>query len=257
MKLRSLLAAAAIAGVAISLPAKAQEVESAKATGFYATLGAGASWTGSTGNNAKSYTGSWTTGETFSGTYTPKLDLGAGFAGEAGVGYDFGDVRAELTYIYKGSNVGDITGSGSETGTLNGISYTNFPYNFTLSGTGTVSTNSVLVSGYYDIDTKSKFTPYVGGGLGYTNVSVPTQTGNATLSGGGITATQPVNVEGGSAGAFGYQAKAGVAYAASEKADVFLEGTYQGSTGVSIKGISYSPLNAFGLRAGVRFRFGS
>ena len=257
MKLRLLFAAAAATAVAFAAPVRAQEESVPKATGFYATLGAGASWTGNTGNNAKSYTGSWTTGETFAGTYTPKLDLGAGFAGEAGVGYDFGDIRAELTYLYKGSSVGDITGSGTETGTLDGVSYTNFPYTFNLSGSGTVSTNSVLVSGYYDIATNSKFTPYVGGGIGYTNVSVPTQSGTATLSGGGITASQSVNVEGGNAGAFGYQAKAGVAYAASEKADVFLEGTYQGSTGVSIKGISYSPLNAFGLRAGVRFRFGS
>ena len=66
-----------------------------------------------------------------------------------------------------------------------------------------------------------------------------------------------VEVKGGSAGALGYQAKLGVAYAASEKADIFLEGTYQGSSGVSINGLSYSPLNAFGARAGVRFRFGS
>jgi opacity protein-like surface antigen len=256
MQFRALAAAAALAVTAVASPVNAQENEAPKNTGFYATIGAGASWTGSTGNNSTSYNGSWTTGETFAGTFTPKLDLGAGFAGEAGVGYDFGDVRAELTYVYKGSSVGDITGSGSESGTLNGQVYSNFPYNFTLSGNGTVSTNSVFVSGYYDISTKSKFTPYVGGGLGYTNVSIPTQTGNATLSGGGITATQPVNVQGGSAGAFGYQAKAGVSYAASEKADVFLEGTYQGSTGVSVNTISYSPLNAFGLRAGVRFRFG-
>ena len=257
MKLRLLFAAAAASAVAFAAPVRAQEESAAKATGFYATLGAGASWAGSTGNNADSYTGSWTTGEAFAGTYTPKLDLNGGFAGEAGVGYDFGDVRAELTYVYSGYSVGDITGSGSESGTLLGVSYSNVPYTFTLGGSGTVSRNSVLVSGYYDIETKSKFTPYVGGGLGYTNVSVPTQSGTATLTTGGVDYQQGVEVKGGSAGAFGYQAKAGVAYAASEKADVFLEGTYQGSTGVTIQGLSYSPLNAFGLRAGVRVRFGS
>ena len=256
MKLRLLFAAAAATAVAFAAPVRAQEDSAAKATGFYATLGVGASWADNTGNNSKAYTGSWTTGEAFAGTYTPKLDLNGGFAGEAGLGYDFGDIRAELTYTYTGNSVGDITGSGTESGTLNGTIYTNVPYTFTLGGSGTVSRNSVLVSGYYDIETKSDWTPYFGGGLGYTSVSIPTQTGTATLTGGGITATQAVDVKGGSAGALGYQAKIGVSYAASEKADIFLEGTYQGSSGVSISGISYSPLNAFGARAGVRFRFG-
>lgn len=257
MKLRSLLAAAAIAGVAISLPAKAQEVESAKATGFYATLGAGASWTGNTGNRAKSYTGQYVTGESFAGVVTPIVDLGAGFAGEAGLGYDFGDVRAELTYVYKGASVGDITGSGTESGTYLGFPYSDLGYSFSASGSGSVNTNSVFVSGYYDIPTKSKFTPYVGGGLGYTNVSIPAQNGTAQLTALGLTFDQPIEVKGGSAGAFGYQAKMGVAYAASDKADVFVEATYQGSTDVTVQDVQFSGLNAFGARAGVRIRFGT
>lgn len=257
MKLRTLFAAAVLAATSVALPVKAQEESAAKATGFYATLGAGASWTGNTGNRAKSYTGEYVTGETFSGYVTPIVDLGAGFAGEAGVGYDFGDVRAELTYVYKGASVGDITGSGTESGTYLGFPYSDLGYSFTASGTGTVNTNSVFVSGYYDIPTKSKWTPYLGGGLGYTNVSIPAQNGTAQLTALGLTFDQPIEVKGGSAGAFGYQAKMGVAYAASEKADVFVEATYQGSTDVTVQDVQFSGLNAFGARAGVRIRFGS
>ena len=261
MQFRAFFAAAVLAATAVALPAKAQEDPAPKATGFYATLGAGASWTGNTDANNIGYNGSWTTGDTFSGKYSPKWDLGAGFAGEAGVGYDFGDVRAELTYVYKGASVGDITGSGTESGSLYGVSYNNVGYNFNFSGSGTVNTNSVFASGYYDIPTKSKWTPYVGGGIGYTNVSLPAQNGNATLNatfeGTAITATQPINQAGGSGSAFGYQAKVGIAYEVAPTADVFLEGTYQGSTSVTVNDISYSGLNAFGLRAGARIRFGS
>ena len=257
MKLRLLLAAAAASAVAFAAPVRAQEESAAKATGFYATLGAGASWTGNTGNRAKSYTGEYVTGESFAGVVTPIVDLGAGFAGEAGLGYDFGDFRTELTYIYKGASVGNITGSGTESGTYLGIPYSDLGYSFTASGTGTVNTNSVFVSGYYDIATKSKWTPYVGGGLGYTNVSIPAQSGTAQLTALGLTFDQPIEVKGGSAGAFGYQAKMGVAYAASEKADVFVEATYQGSTDVTVQDVQFSGLNAFGARAGVRIRFGS
>ena len=257
MKLRLLLTAAAATAVAFAAPVRAQEDSAAKATGFYATLGVGAAWTDNTSVNSLPYTGSWTTGETFNGNYTPTWDLGAGFAGEVGAGYDFGDIRAELTYVYKGASVGDVTGSGSESGTLYETSYSNVPYTFTFNGSGTVNTNSVFVSGYYDIPTKTKWTPYLGGGIGYTNVSIPAQSGTATLTAAGITAYQPISQSGGSAGAFGYQAKVGVAYEVAKTADVFLEGTYQGSGGVTINSQSYSGLNAFGARAGVRIRFGN
>lgn len=33
-----------------------------------------------------------------------------------------------------------------------------------------VETQSMMVNAYYDIDTKSKFIPYVGAGLGYAKV---------------------------------------------------------------------------------------
>ncbi|QNG30745.1 outer membrane protein [Synechococcus sp. LTW-R] len=254
MRVHFRIAAAAATFFAVSSPVFAQD-PSEEAKGFYATLGAGASWTNNTGNNEKSYSGVFDNGDAYSGFLTPQLDLGVGFAGEAGFGYDFGDIRAELTYLFNGPMIGEITGSGHESGTNLGNTYTDIPYGFTITGTGTLSTNSIFASAYYDIETKSKFTPYVGGGIGYTNVSVPTQSGSASLSSGATgTFSQSVKVDGGNAGAFGYLAKAGVAYAATSKADVFVEATYNGSTAFSINGLNYSPLYSYGARAGVRIR---
>ena len=93
----------------------------------------------------------------------------------------------------------------------------------------------------------SKFTPYIGGGLGYTNVGW----GAYSASAFGATLTQ----QSGSQGVLGYQAKLGVSFQASAKADVFVEGTYQGSSGFSVDTVNYDSMSAFGARVGARYRF--
>lgn len=116
--------------------------------GFYATLGLGASWPQNvTGNTS-------IVGIPVSGSYS----LGGGFAGEIGAGYDFGTVRTEVTYTYNNANIN--RGTLSALGQSGSLSISN----------GNVNTNSVMASAYVDIPTKSRWVPYVGAGLGYTNV---------------------------------------------------------------------------------------
>ena len=55
--------------------------------------------------------------------------------------------------------------------------------------------------------------------------------------------------------ALGCQAKAGVTYQVSPKADTFVEGTYQGSTFIGNR-LNVSSMNAFGARLGARYHFG-
>ena len=63
--------------------------------GFYGTLGLGAAF-------PQDVTGS----SSFSGvTVNGDYKLGGGFAAEAGVGYDFGPVRTELTYIFNNATL--------------------------------------------------------------------------------------------------------------------------------------------------------
>lgn len=196
------------------------------ATGAYATLGLGAAW-------PQNVTGTTTVlGIPVNGSY----GLNGGFAGEVGIGYDFGSVRSELTYSYNNATLSSVSGAalGVNLGSTN-IS------------NGSVNTNSVLVSTYVDIPTKSRWVPYVGGGLGYTNVAWGAYSATAF----GVTATQSP----GSQGVFGYQAKLGLSYLASKHADVFVEGTYQGAAGFSLGGVNYDPLNSWGARLGARYRF--
>lgn len=256
--MRKLSALLAIAGMAaIAAPAFAQDnpAPQDKTKGVYVTAGAGGSWASNantTYNNPTFSEGGTVYGS--QGTLKGDIPLGGGVAVEAGIGYDFGNsIRSELTYLYNNGSISastltlDATSGGTRyTGTLNPNT------------SGTFSTNSVMLSGYYDIQTKSKFTPYVGAGIGYTSVTLPAQnrvTGTYTVN--GESGNGWIDYGGGSGSAFGYQAKIGVSYSVSKPADVYVEGTYQGNTGTTINNLNLSALNLFGVRAGLRYRFGS
>jgi len=252
MQFRALAAAAALAVTAVAAPVNAQENEAPKDTtkGAYVSVGVGGNW-------ASDPSWSFADTGTFSGLRWTEnnngtADLGGGISVSPALGYDFGNnIRAELSYTYNAVSIGQSTVNAS--GTIGGFAYSG---SGNINTTGTLSANSVLVSGYYDIPTKSKFTPYVGAGIGWTGVSVPAQNVSATVTVNGERLTLPVEGDGGSGSAFGYQAKIGVSYLVAKEADVFVEGVYQGNTSVTIARSTYGSINDFGVRAGVRYRFG-
>jgi len=212
-----------IAQESTSQPSTTKPTPDAK--GFYATLGLGAAW-------PQNVTGDTTIGGVvIDGDYS----LNGGFATEVGAGYDFGPVRAELTYSYNHASLNSVTATALGTSASASIS------------NGGVNTNSVFASAYVDIPTNSRWVPYIGGGIGYTNVGWGAY--NATAF--GVTLTQ----EAGNQSVFGYQAKLGVSYLASKNTDVFAEATYQGATGFTVDNVNYDPLNSWGARVGARYRF--
>lgn len=229
ISLRHLVAATLLLPL-VAVGVKAEEATpnppSDEAKGFYATLGVGAAW-------PQNVTGDTTVlGVNVNGNYS----LGGGFATEVGAGYDFGVVRTELTYLYNHATLSSLSGSALGIN-LGSTSISN----------GGVNTNSVLASAYVDIPTKSRWVPYVGGGIGYTNVGW----GSYSATAYGVT----VNWLPGSQGVFGYQAKAGVSYLASKTTDVFVEATYQGTAGFTVDSVNYDPLSSWGARLGARYRF--
>ena len=248
MRRLSILAVAGLASFAAPALAQDESFPRASVKGVYVTAGAGGGWSSSPSAN---YTESGTAiGVPYSGTASGSSNLGGGVAIDAGLGYDFGNsTRAELTYVLGSYAVGNT----SYAGNVNAAGL-NFPFNGTISAAGNVSTNSIMLSGYYDFKNKSKLTPYLGAGVGYTSVSIPTMPASATVNG---TTVNNLTIDGGSGNAFGYQAKIGVSYSVSRPADIFAEAIYQGNTGVKINEVTYGPLNTFSLRAGARIRFGS
>lgn len=219
-----------LAAPALMLPAMAQEPASGttpdvNSKGFYATFGAGAAWPQNLNGSTSVF------GANVSGNYS----LNGGFALETGLGYDFGTVRGELTYLYDNASLNTL--SVTALGTTGTASITD----------GNVNTNSVLASAYVDIPTGSRWVPYLGGGLGYTNIgwgAFSARANNVT-----------VGFNSGSQGVLGYQGKVGLSYLASKTTDLFVEGTYQGTTGFTVDSVNYDPLSSWGARIGARYRF--
>lgn len=263
-------------------------------TGFYGTIGVGASWATNVSASGDSRTNNWVNGNAFNVvpafsagsivdnlstiTVNPrvKTKFGGGFAGEAGLGYDFGDVRAELTYVYNNSPINSVSGELKPRLNLNGNQYALRTRGLAVDGGNSTNSNSVFGSLYYDIPTNSRWVPYIGGGIGYTNVSwdgvdfnnvryttntvlpnLPfnSATRNSTVLDQNLWRRGSVSYGNQNVGLFGYQAKVGLTYVASCTTDVFAEGTYQGASNFEVSGFDFGSLNSWGGRIGARFRF--
>ena len=240
-----------IGASALPVAAQANDKVPKPKKGVYVTAGVGGSWGigPSASQSSSSSIGSLTTTTTIDSTQ----NLGGGVAVEAGFGYDFGNkVRAELTYVNNNYALSTLNFSGSTTVNQTGRVV---PFSGSSSLSGNMSTNSVMVSAYYDIPTKSRWVPYVGAGLGWTSVSVPSSQTSTSVTAGAITTSSTATSSADSASTFGYQAKAGVTYLISATTNAYVEATYQGNTSFTLNSASYDSLNAFGARAGFRYRF--
>jgi hypothetical protein len=190
-----------------------------QATGWYLTVGAGASTPADQ---------SWSTSD-LDFDANGDITFGGGFAVDAGVGYDFGAVRTELTYSYNRASFNDISFSGDN-------------FNFDASSSGVVNKNDVFGSVYLDVPF-GRWVPYIGGGIGYTNLSTP----GYTVAG--------YRFDSGSRGLFGWQGKVGIAYAVDYNWDVYAEGVYQGASGFYEGDVHFGSFNNWGGKLGFRYRF--
>ena len=190
-----------------------------QATGWYLTVGAGASTPSNQG---------WRTSD-LDFDANGDFQYGGGFAGDAGVGYDFGAIRTELTYSYNRASLNDVNFRGSG-------------YDFDVSSSGVLNKSDVFGSIYLDVPF-GRWVPYIGGGVGYTSLSTP-----------GFTVAD-YRFDSKSRGLFGWQGKAGIAYAVNYNWDVYAEGVYQGASGFYEGDIHYNSLNNWGGKLGFRYRF--
>ena len=81
-------------------------------------------------------------------------------------------------------------------------------------GTAELESQSLFLNAYYDIDTRTKFTPYVGGGIGYAKIE-----GSMSMPGMNIS-EDDTN--------FAWQLGAGVAYAVNKNISVDFGYRYTG-----------------------------
>ena len=114
---------------------------------------------------------------------------------------------------------------------------------------GEMNVQTFLVSGFYDFENKSKFTPYIGGGLGLAQLSSP----EVTTSLDDFSETKDIYAMAPSG-----QLIAGTSYELSPDIDVFLEGgllQIVPINGLSSKDFSIDPLRFAGVKIGTRWRY--
>ena len=129
----------------------------------------------------------------------------SGASAELGLGVDFGSLRIETTYAIDASQLEGYT-------SVRGVE---FDY---ISG-GEIRKQSVFLSGYWDILQKRNWTPYLGAGIGYSNLDV------RDFSDPGL------SYKGYNRSLLGYQFKAGVSINTSSRSQLFVEGVYRGTSG--------------------------
>ena len=151
------------------------------------------------------------------------------WSGEFGIGYRFSDnFRGELTY--------SAISAKNEDNTTN-----------TRWAVGEFDTHSLFASGYYDFLSESKFSPYIGLGLGPTLIETD-QYNN------GYFASDSSEVT------FGYQAKVGITYKAFESTDLFIEGVHKGTKAFRLGAVGgdneqVNPLKTYAAQLGIRYKF--
>lgn len=205
-----------IAVALMALPAGAM----AQSPGFYIGGAAGANW-----SNDSDVTGAGVPNGT-------SVDYDTGWAGLLNGGYAFTNgIRTELEVGYRGNDVDGV----------NGVQ----------AAAGDVSSWDLMGNVYYDFRNSSKFTPYVGAGIGGAWVDfdgISTPVAGRTLSGDDI--------------GFAYQGIAGVSYAITDALGLFADYRYMATTDLSVDSnnnnqsadMEYSNHSLF---LGMRYSFGA
>ena len=210
---------------------------------------------------------------------TPSIDtnLGAGIKYEGGIGYDFGRSRIEVTYDYaktdleslslSGLNIGDPRGGfigdldpgfGDGDNMMPVVELQNIEIPPVGIEGGDRTTKSLMVSGFYDIETDSKFTPYIGGGLGVSFI----ETGSWTVDDGlnpedcdGECFADEFPLPSTDKSVFTWQLQAGLAYDLSDSVDLTADVTYKDTADYSFGIMDVKPAALVSIEAGVRFYF--
>ena len=184
---------------------------------WYVALGAGAAWYDSlpvTGAGGTGNVNMEQPGFNVSGAFGRYLD-------------DIKVIRLEGEVLFTRSDISNIDATGAG---------------------GNLSNVGLMVNAFYDINTNSNWTPYLGGGLGYSRVTFD------NLSAGGVTLIDD------SADAFSWQFKAGVSYQFNPSISMNVAYRYYATDNLAFKDAAGAPVTSGGTRThnaevGVRFHF--
>lgn len=155
---------------------------------------------------------------------TATIDLDTGYLVTGAVGRAFGNFRAEGEILYIQNDISSVSGPG-----------------LSVTPSGDISNLAFMVNGYFDVNTNSKWLPFIGGGIGGADVSINDSAVVSALS-----------VDD-SATVFAYQFKAGVAYQFTDTLVGTVGYRYFGTADVDI--FNATNMQIHNIEAGLRFRF--
>ena len=174
---------------------------------------------------------------TISGTkYDLESDIEDVFAYEIEFGKQIENWRLAISYAKSEPKQENITA------TTGGVGAT-----ASISPKPTYDVKSIMFNVYRDFPRDGNFTPYVGVGLGSTNVEMQTYT--TTVAGTDIAVTDDGR------DLFTWDLKAGVTYDLNEKTDLYGEFSYLKTEDFDEDGINYDGLASANLMAGIKFKF--
>lgn len=155
------------------------------------------------------------------------VDVDAGYLLGGGLGYDFGMFRTEFEIGYR-KNEFDQS-------------------DFILIDDADFSTTSFMVTGFFDIENKSDFTPYIGGGIGAAHFDAD------------IDLIFGINAIDDSTTAFAYKAVGGISLEATNNFSIFTEYEYLSTVDAEIEDVLGNPydvdLKNHAVKFGLRYTF--
>ena len=151
-----------------------------------------------------------------------QMKFDSGFAGELGIGYDFGPIRTQFIFNSINSDLTSIQGTAVDIG---------------------VDSSSYLFEGAIDFRDGKDWQPYIGLGVGKSkiNVTLAQTVGNVALTVGDDSITSAIG-------------RLGVAYKASDNLDVYAEGWALAYEDFTIGTVEFYGCGMTGASLGVRVR---
>ena len=200
-------------------------------------------------------------------TVTSEHDTGYKFGGVLGYHLDSG-IRIEGEIFLARAEIGQITNTDvTLPGPLSSVPIEDVPLN----PTGTAEQFGAMLNLWYDIETGSDWTPYVGAGLGFIRIDQGDlrydegKLANAVLMALGQPAQLPpglVPKPSATDSAFAYQIGAGIGYALSDSATLHIGYRLQALNGLEFTGMNQAAsvraetdLRVHFLEIGIRYRF--
>ena len=141
-----------------------------------------------------------------------KGEMDNGFTIAGTVGYDFGYFRVEGEAAYRKNDIGEIIINDEKT-----------------QSSGDVTSTTFMLNGYFDFENKTKFTPFVGAGIGYNHVK-----NDGTARYGGSTTVTYDDTD----TVLAYQLTAGVAWEVTDAFVLDLSYRYLSADDIEVAGTS-------------------